>query len=216
MDQNNKQGWQKDKANIFWGEIAPTDHVLQIYENDEVFLDTLTAFVGAGINSNDSCIVIATDDHLQALQRNLERHAIHVADLIADNMFIPLNAEEVLSRFMVKDWPDENLFNQTVSWVLRKARGRTNRKVRAFGEMVAILWARGNYAATVHLEHLWNKFCAKEAFCLFCAYPKIGFTENMADSVLHICSAHKTMVEGSHNQHAHEVFYKEIAQSRAI
>jgi len=25
--------WQQSKADIFWGEIAPCDHVVQIYEN---------------------------------------------------------------------------------------------------------------------------------------------------------------------------------------
>lgn len=29
--------WEKTNMQVFWGEIAPCDHVVQIYENDEVF-----------------------------------------------------------------------------------------------------------------------------------------------------------------------------------
>ena len=51
---------KQSKADTFWGEIAPCDHVVQIYETDEIFINALVGFVGDGINSNDSCIVIAT------------------------------------------------------------------------------------------------------------------------------------------------------------
>jgi NAD(P)H-hydrate repair Nnr-like enzyme with NAD(P)H-hydrate epimerase domain len=53
------------KSEIFWGEIAPCDHVLQIYEDDDIFLDALTGFVGGGINAGDAVIVIATATHLR-------------------------------------------------------------------------------------------------------------------------------------------------------
>ena len=58
-------------------------------------------------------------------------------------------------------------------------RGRAGgRRVRAFGEMVAVMWARGEQGATVRLEHLWHRLCQSEAFSLFCAYPRIGFTQD--------------------------------------
>jgi hypothetical protein len=200
--------WQQTKADIFWGEIAPCDHVLQIYENDEVFIDALAGFVGGGINSNDSCVVIATDVHLKALEARLESHGIHISTLVSENRYIPLNAEETLSKFMVNGWPDEALFHQTVSEVINKARGKQRRKVRAFGEMVAILWAQGSNGATVQLEHLWNDFCEKEPLCLFCAYPKAGFTEDIKESLDHICCAHSKMIAGTEKQLT-EIFYKE-------
>jgi hypothetical protein len=61
---------------------------------------------------------------------------------LSRSKYIPLDAREVLSKFMVNDWPDENLFNQVINEVIVKAKGN-NRNVRAFGEMVAILWAKG-------------------------------------------------------------------------
>jgi DcmR-like sensory protein len=199
--------WQQSKANIFWGEIAPCDHVVQIYENDAIFLDALAGFVGGGINAGDCCIVIATDTHLQALETRLLQYGVHTQVLIANNSYIPLNAEELLSRFMVNGWPDEALFIKEISTLIEKA-GAGNRRIRAFGEMVAILWAQGNYGATVHLEHLWNRFCAQKSFCLFCAYPKSGFTDDINTSIMHICGTHSKMISGSEKQLT-EVYYRD-------
>jgi hypothetical protein len=187
--------WNTSKTSVFWGEIAPCDHVVQIYEDNNVFLDVLAGFVGNGINSGESTIIIATDEHLAALDARLRAHGVHVDALISSDQYIPLNAEETLATFMVNDWPDEELFQQTVRGLIKRAQVN-NRKVRAFGEMVAILWAKGHNGATVHLEHLWNQICAEEALCLFCAYPKAGFTKDARESVMHICGAHSRIIDG--------------------
>jgi len=185
--------WNRVSAPIFWGEIAPCDHVVQIYDDDEVFVDMLAGFTGDGINSGDCVVIIATTAHLVALEKKLESFGVQVDVLISDNRYIPLNAEKCLAKFMVNGWPDEKLFTEFICQLLEQARGH-NRRVRAFGEMVAILWAQGYNGATVQLEHLWESFCQREAFCLFCAYPKSGFTEDIHTSIEHICSSHSKMI----------------------
>ena len=195
------------KAEIFWGEIAPCDHVLQIYENDEAFLSTLTGFVGAGINSGDSVIVIATHQHLQQLRKRLVSHALHLDLLIADNRCILLDAKEVLSQFIVNGWPDEERFGRVVKEIFDKARQR-NRRVRAFGEMVAVLWAQGNAGATIQLEHLWNRFREKTPFSLFCAYPSAGFTNDLGNGIKDICKCHSLQVEGIKSSVTEVVYYR--------
>ena len=208
MEKDMHSDWQRSKTDIFWGEIAPCDHVVQIYEDDKVFLDALSGFVGGGINAGDCVILIATESHLSALKDRLTGLGVHVNALISDDRYIPLNAEQILSEFMVNGWPDENLFNQLVTKLLQRAR-RKNRRVRAFGEMVAILWAQGHNGATVQLEHLWNKFCEKEAFCLFCAYPKSGFTQDINASISNICSTHSKVISASEKPLT-EILYRNL------
>ena len=200
--------WSHRSSKDFWGEIAPSEHVVQIYENDKVFLVLLHGFVTEGFNTGDCVIVIATLSHLQALSKKLSDSGFNPSELEARKIYFPLEAEVILSKFMVNDWPDESLFNKVITDLILNAKIGV-RQFRAFGEMVALLWARGQIGATVRLEHLWNKFCVNQAFCLFCAYPQSGFTQNAGESLAHICQAHSKMIAGV-IQSQTEVFYKTI------
>jgi hypothetical protein len=211
MGAEKNREWQSCDKNVFWGEIAPTDHVIQIYENDESFLDLLTGFVCSGFKAHECVIVIATPSHLAALTTRINQQGYSAEALTINEQYIPLNAEDVLSAFMVNGWPDETLFRQTISAVIGKAHSR-GRRVRAFGEMVALLWAQGLNGATVQLENLWNRFCAVQSFPLFCAYPKSGFTEDIGDSIAGLCSCHSKVVSGSHSSKT-EIHFKTIPDS---
>lgn len=207
--------WKQCKTKIFWGEIAPSDHLVQIYENEEVVLDSLEGFVESGFRSRDSVIIIATDAHLKALNERLTISGFDLNELELSHEYIPLDAHKTLAKFMKDGWPDDELFMQTVKDVISLARGENGkRKVRAYGEMVAILWEQGHNGATVQLEHLWNRFCQLEAFCLFCAYPKSGFTQNTEDSIAHICSTHTLMISGFEKSKT-EVFFKSAQRKKS-
>lgn len=212
-ENNALEEWSKNNVSVFWGEIAPTDHVVQIYENEEIILDSLEGFVTSGLKAGDSVIIIASEKHIIALSSRLLKKKFDVDALQADHSYIPVNANDALAKFMVNGWPDEVKFTAMVKDLIGKARGTTNRNVRAYGEMVAILWENGHNGATVQLEHLWNKFCEKEAFCLFCAYPKSGFTQDTNDSIQHICSAHTKMIAGG-TCGGTEVFYKNMVPAK--
>ncbi|MEO6305309.1 MAG: MEDS domain-containing protein [Bacteroidia bacterium] len=201
-----KTEWLKSNVQDFWGEIAPCNHLLQIYENDYVFLNSLEGFAGSGILAGDSVIIIATKQHLHALDARLMDQGFDLPDLIAKKQYFPLNAKDTLAKFMINGWPDEVLFIDLVTKLMREAKS-DNRNVRAFGEMVALLWSQGNNGATVKLEHLWNQFCENEEFSLFCAYPKSGFTQDPTISIEHICSAHSKIISGEAGSST-EIIYK--------
>ena len=202
------QDWIKASTRVFWGEIALCEHVLQIYDNDEAFLNLLEGFVVDGFNAGDCVIIIATKEHLGAINARLRNHGFDLFFLTLSDQYIPLNSEETLSQFMINGWPDEILFNHLISGL--HARGhKGNRKVRAFGEMVAELWAQGHSGATVHLEHLWNCLCESQTFKLFCAYPKSGFTQDARTSLKNICCSHLKLISSEGNSTA-EVLYQPL------
>lgn len=185
--------FQSSDTPIFWGEIAPCEHIAQFYEHDGVLLDTLAGFIGGGLKAGESTIVIATAEHLRALEERLVYSGVDVATAQSQDRYIAMLAEEALARFMVKQWPDDQLFADLVTELINRARVK-GRRVRAFGEMVALLWARGDTAATIRLEHLWHQICQSQVFSLFCAYPKTGFTEDSSESIAEICAAHSRMI----------------------
>jgi hypothetical protein len=201
--------WQRCNMQTFWRDVAPCSHVVQIYEDQEGFLNLLEGFVAGGIADGDCVIVIATAPVLKALKVRLRLHGYDLESLSARDQYIALDAEEVLARFMVNDWPDYHLFMDTMTTLFQRAH-LNQRKVRAFGEMVAILWGQGKSGATVMLEYLWNTFSEKEEFSLFCAYPQSGFAQDTQSAIKNICSTHTQMVTGCERSNT-EISYTHIA-----
>src|SRR5688500_15660479 len=124
---------ESNGAGIFWGEVTPCEHREQMYVDDDVFLDTLSGFAGGGIRSGDGVIIIATAAHLEALGSRLTGSGIDLAAAQEEDRYIPVDAEELVSRLVFRGWPDDYLFRQGVTELLARA-GRGGRRVRAFGE----------------------------------------------------------------------------------
>lgn len=205
MNNTNKEGWLHKKSEIFWAEIPPCEHLIQIYENDEVFINSLVSFATAGIAAGEVTIIIATGGHIQVLEERMMKKGIDITAAKKSDLYIPLDAGETIKTFMVNSWPDEEKFNKLIIDLIARGNGR---RIRAFGEMVALMWAQGFNGATIHLEHLWGKFCDSGVFCLFCAYPKSGFTQDIKTSINDVCQKHSTVIAGWEDDKDAEVFYK--------
>ena len=169
-----------------------SEHLVQFYADETTFLDTLEAFTREGLSSGQAVILIATAAHLHDIESRLETQGVALDQARLEDRYLPVNAIELLSRLVFRTWPDEFLFTRAVGDLMRRA-GQNGRKVRAFGEMVAILWERGQTSAVFHLEHLWNLACREHDLTLFCAYPTdvFGNEEKAIDT---ICGLHTQVV----------------------
>ena len=97
-------------AEIFWGEVSPCEHLVQFYETDNVFLDTLEGFVSGGLRAGESVIVIATPTHRQILEQRLTSRGVDVDQARSQDQYIALDAEQTLGFFMKSGWPDDERF----------------------------------------------------------------------------------------------------------
>src|ERR1700693_2196420 len=95
------------RSGVFWGEIALCEHLVQIYADDNTFLDALEGFVGSGLRAGESVIVIATAAHLHTLEKRLRGGSwIDVDRARWEDRYVALLAQETLGKFMVNGWPD--------------------------------------------------------------------------------------------------------------
>jgi len=200
--------WHQVDSQLFWEHIAPSDHVVQIYEKDEDLLDLLEDYAVGGIKSNAGIIIIATKAHLELLDVRLQTQGLNINELQADNQYIRLEVHSCLSQIMENGWPNEILLGEFISGITARA-SQGNRKIRAFGEMVAVLWMKGSRKATIRMEQLWNEFSNTHSISLFCAYPKSALTQSPSSSVMDICCSHSRMVTGK-NKSKTEIFYKDF------
>lgn len=179
-------------ADQFWSELTGPDHCVHIYKDEASFMTALEGFAAGGIRQGDSIVMIATPAHLSALAARLGRNGYDVDVATRRGQYVALDAAQTLSRFMVDGWPDKALLSSVVEDVLGRSR-RHHHKVRAFGEMVALLWADGLCDAAIQLEHFWAGLCREKDFSLFCAYPESGFRGDADGAVQQVCAAHSKL-----------------------
>jgi PAS domain S-box-containing protein len=173
-------------------------HAVHFYEDDGLFLNSLSEFIGGALGAGGACVVVATESHRHALADRLTSLGIDVPFTAANNRYIALDAVATLDRFMVDDWPDEGRFFSTIEPSFLQARsgfGHDASSVVAFGEMVAILYNAGHTEAAVRLEELWNELARRHAFSLRCAYPVQYFTDGAeSEPFRRICAEHSEVI----------------------
>jgi excisionase family DNA binding protein len=175
-------------------EVVDGEHYVQFYESDEFLLESVREFVAGALHAGDAAIIVATADHRAALEAALLRDGHDLQALRSANQFVTLDAAECLSRFMRDGTPDKLQFGELVGPLIQRA-SEGQRRVRIYGEMVALLAAEGQHAATIRLEQLWNDAQQNYAFSLLCGYPMDRFGgEALAELLGSVCAEHARVV----------------------
>lgn len=177
-----------------WTEMGESEHFVQFYETDTFLLDAVGAFIGTALRAGHAGVVIATPAHREGLAARLRDAGLDVAAALASGQYVALDAAETLSRFMVDGVPDARRFAEVTGEIIaRVAAG--GRRVRVFGEMVALLAVAGNHRAAVRLEAFWNDLQRTQSFALFCAYPmeRLGGAA-LAELLADVCAEHTRVI----------------------
>jgi signal transduction histidine kinase/ActR/RegA family two-component response regulator len=177
-----------------WRDMGDSDHFVQFYEADGFLLNSLGGFIGSALTAGDGAIVVATPSHRDGLDELLQANGLDVSGARTRGQYVCLDAAETLSKFMVNGLPEPVRFREVIGNVISSVTdGRA--RVRAFGEMVALLWAEGNQAGAIRLEELWNDLQNIHSFSLFCAYPMQGFGgEKLAEPLNGVCTVHSRVI----------------------
>ena len=169
-------------------------HAVKFYSTDESLFATVTAFVAEGLSAGQPGVVIATPAHCQAVLTELARRLIDVPHARRIGDLVCMDAEETLETFMHGDLPDREAFKRHVGDAIEQTlAGRTRTPVRAYGEMVDILWKRGRTEAAIRLEILWNELAETHAFQLLCGYS-IGNFYKQIDHFEAVCQQHTAVI----------------------
>jgi anti-sigma regulatory factor (Ser/Thr protein kinase) len=163
-------------------------HTVLYYDDDARLLDLVGDFVAAGLDGGERVVVIVRASRIQALERLLHPRLDLLAAVDSGRLLL-LEADRTLARFMVDGSPDVGLFLANVaSQVAGPDPGST--RVRAFGEMVAVLWDEGNVTGAIELESMWNDLFSPEPFTLMCAYPMSALTGSSLLDIDRVCHLH--------------------------
>lgn len=127
--------------------------------------------------------LFSTKSHTSQLEQRLEKLGVNVDQARARGYYMAYDASETMAKFIVNGLPDKKLFKQIIGGLVKESVAR-NKPVRAFGEMVALLWKEGNQAGVAQLEALWDDLIRDYNVSLYCAYPRMHFDKSIHGDML--------------------------------
>ncbi len=155
---------------------APRDHIVQLYQDEQFLNRAVCRFAAAAIANGEGIILVPTIAHWDAFRPRLESEGVDVKAAEKRGQLTIVDADNLLPTIMHDGMPDSPVFLGLAANVVSQARGAGRYpKVRWWGEMVNILWERGDVAASMNLEDLFDKLAHEEDIAIFCSFLMDNF-----------------------------------------
>jgi len=176
-------------------DAAPTSqhHEVFFYDVASEMAVAVADYVDGGLSVGEPAIVLATTPHLADIDAALSNKGVDVSLARARGSYLTLDAADTLDAFMVHGSPDADRFMGIVGGMLDAVRV-DGVPVRAFGEMVALLWHQENVAGAMALESSWNNLAEHQRFSLLCAYPTTALGTAELSDVNRVCHLHSAVL----------------------
>jgi hypothetical protein len=174
-------------------------HAVQFYKDEGSLAETVAQFLADGLKIGEPAIIVATPSHTASVKERLQALGLNPQELRRTGELQFLDASKLLSAFMVDGVPDPFLFKSNVGDVIeRLCQGRTPCPIRAYGEMVDLLWQEGNQEGAIKLEILWNQLATNYEFSLLCGYAVGHFYKETRDPRFQeVCDLHSEVMPGA-------------------
>lgn len=154
-------------------------HPIRFYDSDAALARLVAEFLHEGFDRSNPGIVIATASLRAAIIHELTGRSFDVVELQRSRHLLLLDANEILSTFMIDGRPEERKFErQMYRRIQSVCRGRAECTVRMFGQIIDILWQDGRHHAAIQLEMLWNQLARTETLSLLSVYTMGPFYRN--------------------------------------
>ncbi len=196
----------KQDDHSHWNELlthsAGPDHIVQLYQDEEFLSRAVCRFATGALANGEGLILVPTRAHWDAFRPRLEAEGVDVDAAQARGQLTVVDADELLPRFMRDAMPDAPVFLGLAADIVARARGSGRYpKVRWWGEMVNVLWERGDAAASMRLEDLFDQLADEHGIAIFCSFLMDNFN----------CEVHTHMLPRLGQNHSHLIPVEDYA-----
>lgn len=152
---------------------AAPGQVVQLQDDAGRLSAQVARFLADGLLQADSALIIATPQHGELLRQALAGAGVDLATVSRSGRLILLDAQQLLSGFLRSGRPDPELFHQVVSQPLASTAAALvpPARLRAYTELVDLLWSAGQRSAAVQVEELWAELQRRQPTVL-CAHTR--------------------------------------------
>jgi hypothetical protein len=163
-----------------WGGLlasaGPRDHIVQLYQDQQFLNRAVCRFAASALANGEGVILVPTAAHWDAFRPKLEAEGVNIDAAQDSGQLTIVDSDELLPQFMRSAMPDAPVFLGLAGDVIAQARGAGRfPKVRWWGEMVNVLWERGDVAASMHLEDQFDKLAHHHEIAIFCSFVMDNF-----------------------------------------
>lgn len=181
--------WQETLLNPLAG-----SHLLKICRDEAMQAEAVAYFIKGGLLDNELVIIIARASLRNAILFHLNAMGLNVQFFKNQGQLKFLDADFLLSRILINDMLEDRVIHELIVRPIQIAHLKYG-KIRAFGEMVDILWKGRQYDRALQLEKLWDELSKEYQFALFCTYLTNSFdASDYDDSLEHVCKVHSHLL----------------------
>jgi hypothetical protein len=177
--------------------IGPTPaglagHDVHFYKNEDHLTKVVVDYLAEGLRAGQPIVVIASKARRERFAAGLRERNLDPDELLSGRLAIWLDARETLDTFFEGGKPDRELFMATVGRVFERLLDKHYYLVvRAYGEMVDLLWQEGNHEAAIVVEQYWNDLANLYRYSLLCGYSIKEFEdEARKEGFSKVCGCH--------------------------
>jgi hypothetical protein len=164
---------------------GPRDHIVQLYQDQEFLNRAVCRFAAAAIANGEGVILVPTAAHWAAFRPRLEAAGVDTTAVQDAGQLTVVDADTLLPQFMREAMPDAPVFLGLAANVIAKARDNGRyAKVRWWGEMVNVLWERGDVSASMALEDQFDRLAHEHEIAIFCSFVMDNFNGEVHSRML--------------------------------
>jgi hypothetical protein len=145
-------------------------HSVQFYKDPRFLMDVVGSYLEAGVARGEGAVAVMTPEHRAMLLDRLASRGLDPLMLQERHGIVLLDAQKMLSAFMDGDTVNAEVMFALVDEAVDAARRSRGERVRAFGEMVDVLWREERQESALALEDVWCRYLEGRAIALHCAY----------------------------------------------
>jgi hypothetical protein len=180
-----EHGQEREPWHSLLTDAAPRDHIVQLYQDQEFLNRAVCRFAAGALANGEAVILVPTQEHWNSFRPRLQAEGVDVTAAQNRGQLTVVDADELLPKFMRNAMPDAPIFLGLAADVINRARGGSRcPKVRWWGEMVNVLWERGDVAASMDLEDQFDQLAHGHDIAIFCSFVMDNFNSEVHSRML--------------------------------
>ena len=152
---------------------ADHDHLAQVYDSDEKLQGAIVSWLAPALADGGGAFMLATRANAAAALERFAGAGPRVREAVSEGRLVILEVEELLERGILGQDAEESKFRAEIEAAVHRMRATLpspDRPIRAWGELVNVLWQANAREQVARVERCWNRIVSEQGIRLLCSY----------------------------------------------